>query len=191
MLEEFTGITFMTIFKKLFLSAAVISTMGLNACATDNTAPYSEINDPWEPYNRAVFSFNRGVDYVLLDPLTEGYRFIVPDAFRIAISNFLKNIKSPVYLANELLQGDWDGAALVTKRFVFNTFTGFGGILDTASWEGMTYEPEDFGQTMAVLGIKFWAICCFTNIGAINGSRWIWFGRGLRYGPNHMVCMGT
>ena len=123
----------------------------LSACSSNSDE--GDIYDPWEPYNRAMFSFNEGVDYILLDPVTEVYRFIVPDAFRIAIGNVLKNIKSPVYLANELLQGDLDGAALVTQRFVFNTFTGFGGILDTASWEGMDYQPEDFGQTLAVWGV--------------------------------------
>lgn len=140
-------------FKRFLLSATLASTVVLGACASNDERHLGDVYDPWEPYNRAVFSFNRGVDYVLLDPVTEVYRFIVPDAFRMAIANFLKNIKSPVYLANELLQGDWDGATLVTKRFIFNTFTGFGGIVDTASWEGMNYEPEDFGQTMAVWGV--------------------------------------
>ena len=141
----------MTFFKKLLLSAALISTVGLNACVS-NENTYTEAYDPYESYNRAVFAFNNGVDYILLDPLTEAYRFVVPDVFRLAISNFLTHIKAPVYLANELLQGDLDGAGLVTKRFVLNSFTGFGGIVDTASWEGMTYEPEDFGQTLAVWG---------------------------------------
>ena len=142
----------MTFVKKLFLGAVLISTVGLGACAS-NENTYSEAYDPLEPYNRAIFAFNNGVDYVLLDPLTEAYRFVVPDVIRLAISNFLTHIKTPVYLANELLQGDLDGAGLVTKRFVLNSFTGFGGIVDTASWEGMTYEPEDFGQTLAVWGV--------------------------------------
>lgn len=142
----------MTIYKKLLLGAALISTVAMGACASNDTTQ-GDIYDPLEPYNRAVFAFNNGVDYVLLDPLTEVYRFVVPDAFRIAISNFLTHIKSPVYLANELLQGDFEDAGLVTTRFVLNSFTGFGGILDTASWEGMEYQPEDFGQTLAVWGV--------------------------------------
>lgn len=141
-------------FKKLVLSGAAIATLGLSACASSNDVANGEIYDPWEPYNRAVFVFNDGVDTVLLNPLTEVYRFVVPDAFRIAIANVLNNIKSPVYLANELLQGDFENAGLVTKRFVFNTLTGFGGILDTASWEGMDYEPTDFGATMASWGVN-------------------------------------
>jgi len=143
----------MTGLKKFALAAAVSASLFVSACASTQTRQAGDIYDPYESYNRAVFAFNDGVDTVVLNPLTEVYRFIVPGAFRTAIANFLDNIKSPVYLANELLQGDLDGAGLVTKRFVFNTFTGFGGIVDTASWEGMTYEPEDFGQTLAVWGV--------------------------------------
>jgi len=141
-------------FKKLLLTATLVSTIALGSCASSQQTATGDAYDPWEPYNRAIFSFNEGVDYVFLNPVTEAYRFVVPNAFRMAIANFLDNIKSPVYLANELLQGDFDGAALVTKRFVLNTLTGFGGILDTASWEGMDYTPEDFGQTMAVWGVE-------------------------------------
>lgn len=127
-----------------------------------------EVYDPLEPMNRAIFSFNEGVDYVLLNPVTEVYRFIVPDVFRLAIDNFLSHIKSPVYLANELLQGDLDGASLVTKRFVLNSFTGFGGIVDTASWEGMDYVPEDFGQTLATWGVGSGAYLVLPLLGPSN-----------------------
>jgi len=143
----------MKFFKNIVMGLALSSTLMLGACASNKEMEYGEIYDPYESYNRAVFSFNQGVDYAVLDPLTETYRFVMPEAFRMAISNFLTNIKSPLYVINELLQGDFDDAGLVTKRFVFNTFTGFGGIVDTASWEGLTYEPEDFGQTMAVWGV--------------------------------------
>ena len=143
----------MNILKSILLGTATIATLGLSACASTNDTANGDVYDPLEPYNRAVFAFNTGFDTVILNPLTEVYRFIVPDAFRMAIANVLQNIKAPVYLANELLQGDWDDAELVTKRFVLNTLTGFGGILDTASWEGMTYQPTDFGATMASWGV--------------------------------------
>lgn len=136
----------------LQIFAAVLS-ITLGACATTHQTTGSDVYDPFEPVNRAIFTFNQGVDYVLLNPLVEIYRFIVPDPLRIAVGNVLSNLKSPIYLANELLQGDLEDAGTVTQRFVFNTFTGFGGILDTASWEGITYEPEDFGQTLAVWGV--------------------------------------
>lgn len=156
----------MNILNKFFYTILLVGTVTLGACSTTSTdMENGEIYDPLEPVNRVVFGFNQGLDYILLDPLTETYRFIVPDVFRLAISNFLGNLKSPVYLANELLQGDMDGAGLVTKRFVFNTFTGFGGLIDTASWEGMDYTPEDFGQTMGVWGIGSGAYIVLPIIG--------------------------
>jgi len=150
---NYKGFKNMNIIKQITLKTLLVSCLAMSACASSDQMRNSDVYDPYEPYNRAVFAFNDGLDYVLLNPITEVYRFVIPGAFRTAIANVLNNIKSPVYLANELLQGDLDGAALVTKRFVFNTFTGFGGILDTASWEGMTYEPEDFGQTLATWGV--------------------------------------
>lgn len=154
--------------KKFFHSILLCGILGLGACSSASDTGYGEVYDPLEPFNRTVFAFNEGVDYVVLNPLTEVYRFVVPDVFRLAISNFLTNIKSPVYLANELLQGDIDGAVLVTQRFVFNTFTGFGGLIDTASWEGMTYEPEDFGQTLAVWGADTGAYLVLPILGPTN-----------------------
>ncbi|PCH99432.1 MAG: vacJ like lipofamily protein [Alphaproteobacteria bacterium] len=152
---------------KLFQTTLMAGALFLASCSSSNHIE-GEVYDPLEPYNRAIFTFNEGVDYVLLDPVTEAYRFVVPDVFRVAIDNFLAHIKSPVYLANELLQGDLDGAALVTKRFVLNSFTGFGGIVDTASWEGMTYEAEDFGQTLASWGVGSGPYIVFPILGPSN-----------------------
>lgn len=111
-----------------------------------------EINDPLEGYNRAVFALNQGLDNFVFEPATHVYRAVVPKVARDGVHNFLENLKTPVYLANEVLQGDWDDAGLVTKRFFINSFAGIGGLMDVASWEGETYLPEDFGQTLAVWG---------------------------------------
>ena len=128
----------------------------LAACASTPVA-YTQggnaVHDPLEEINRATFAVNKGIDTVLLDPATEVYRFVIPQGPRAGIRNALNNLKSPVYLANEVLQGDFDDAWIVIKRFLINSFTGFGGILDTASWEGIDYIPEDFGQTLASWGV--------------------------------------
>jgi len=139
------------------LALALLLTTGLAGCAT---APQGSadnrdavISDPLEPVNRVTLAFNELLDKVLFNPINTVYRTVVPEVGRNAVHNVLENLKSPVYLANELLQGDIKGAGTVAKRFAINTFTGFGGILDTASWEGITYQPEDFGQTLATWGV--------------------------------------
>lgn len=140
--------------KFLLVTFGVLS---LAACASTPVA-YTQsgqaISDPLEGINRATFAVNEGIDTVLLEPATEVYRFVIPQGPRTGISNALNNLKSPVYFANEVLQGDFADAWIVLKRFLINSFTGFGGILDTASWEGIDYIPEDFGQTLATWGVS-------------------------------------
>ncbi len=119
-----------------------------------NDLGQSEVNDPLEPVNRAVFKFNEGVDYVVFAPLARGYKAIVPKKGQTGIRNFLRNLASPIDFTNQLLQGDFEGAADVTGRFLLNTTFGLGGFIDIAESEaGVEYEGEDFGQTLAVWGV--------------------------------------
>lgn len=114
-----------------------------------------EIHDPYEDYNRVMFSINNGIDTVILNPATTAYRTVVPKFARNGVSNALDNLRSPIYLANEILQGDWEDAGTVTKRFLVNSVAGLGGLIDVYGWEGdNVYLPEDFGQTLAKWGVK-------------------------------------
>ena len=108
------------------------------------------LNDPVEPLNRTFFEFNRGVDTVVLRPLAETYRTVLPQGGQDMVRNFLNNLKSPVVLANDLLQGEVERAGETLGRFVVNTTMGVGGLFDVASTE---HHTEDFGQTLAVWGV--------------------------------------
>jgi phospholipid-binding lipoprotein MlaA len=88
-----------------------------------------------------------------LEPVAKGYRKATPEAGRIVVRNFLRNLNSPTIIGNELLQGDLKGAGNATARVVINTLAGFGGILDLAEQGGIEYQPEDFGQTLAKWGV--------------------------------------
>lgn len=138
----------------LLLAAAVVG-----GCATRPTDPeeltiYREINDPFEPMNRAVFWFNDKLDIVLLRPVAIGYRKVVPGGVRAGIGNFLDNLESPVILMNDLLQGEWQQAQDTVGRFMANTILGLGGVIDIASGAGIPKHSEDFGQTLAVWGVE-------------------------------------
>jgi phospholipid-binding lipoprotein MlaA len=114
---------------------------------------YNEANDPLEGVNRAIFGFNEGTDILLFRPAAEIYRTVVPNPIRNGIRNFLRNLRSPLDIANNLLQGDFPGAEVATKRFLINTTAGVGGVMDVAADNGLPYRSEDFGQTLAVWGI--------------------------------------
>lgn len=117
-------------------------------------AEYQQINDPLEPANRAVFQFNEAVDTMVVRPAAEAYRGIVPEFGRERVGDFLHNLRSPIILANDLLQGDVGRAGNTVGRFALNTTFGVLGIMDVAAPMGWPRHDEDFGQTLAVWGIE-------------------------------------
>lgn len=60
----------------------------------------------------------------------------------------MTNLKSPLTIANNLLQGDLRGAGDATTRMVTNSLLGFAGLVDVAGAEGIKHQDEDFGQTL-------------------------------------------
>ena len=137
---------------------ALLACAFLGGCASTEAAKAGydaeeEIYDPLEGYNRAVFSVNETVDKTLIEPGARGYRAVVPRPVRMGLRNFLRNLRTPVNAANQLLQGDIEGVAHDLSRMVINTTIGLGGLIDVARDTGLEYEHEDFGQTLAVWGV--------------------------------------
>ena len=137
---------------------AVILSSGLGACAgtgASQNAGATEpgVSDPFENVNRGVFAFNEAVDKAAIEPVARGYRYVTPKPVRTGVRNFLRNLKSPIVIGNQLLQGDMEGTMNATGRLFINTLLGIGGIFDIADMGGIPYEPEDFGQTLAVWGV--------------------------------------
>ena len=147
--------------KNIMLRVMLLTLMvlPLNACSyTQNKnkimdASGIEISDPYENLNRKVTSFNTSVDNIFVNPTIRGYRAIAPKPARQGIRNFLRNLRTPINLANQLLQGNLEGAGKTTVRGIINTSLGLGGFIDVAGHEGIEYELEDFGQTLAVWGV--------------------------------------
>ncbi len=112
-----------------------------------------DANDPLEVPNRMIFAVNETLDFFILEPAAEIYRFVLPEAVRDSIRNALRNLASPVVLANDLLQGEFKRAETTLARFVINTTGGVLGLFDPATDEGYVYHNEDFGQTMGSYGV--------------------------------------
>lgn len=112
------------------------------------------ISDPLEPMNRFFFGIHEFIDMFLLKPASEIYEAITPDPIQHIALNFIRNLESPVIIANQLLQRDWEGATIAFERFLVNTTIGAAGLVDIAETQGLAYEAEDFGQTLAVWGIR-------------------------------------
>lgn len=135
-------------FKTVMLSA--IATVFLASCASQGG---TAVNDPLENINRTTLKMNDAADKAILEPIAKGYRYATPKWSRTVVSNFLRNLNSPVIIGNQILQGDLEGTANATARVVINTLAGFGGLIDFAEQGGIEHEQEDFGQTLATWGM--------------------------------------
>ncbi len=142
----------------VFVALATVLVAG---CATpppaydkEAVAAFQEDNDPYEPFNRAMFDFNLFLDDMILRPVSYLYKEGVPEPLRHNIHNFLNNLRGPVVLANDLMQGDMDRAGNTLMRFGMNTTIGLLGIIDFATEAGIPAHDEDFGQTLAVWGAE-------------------------------------
>ena len=113
------------------------------------------VKDPLQPMNRAVFKFNDFVYVNVLRHIANGYKTVTPDFIEKGASNFFQNLKYPIRLAGNLLQGRLKGARIETERFIVNTTLGIGGVYKAANhFDRMQpIEPEDFGQVLGAWGI--------------------------------------
>ncbi len=152
-----TGATKTKMAQKLIgLTLCAFLTLGTASCAhsvNQQDGYKSGMRDPIEPINRGIFAFNNVLDIALIEPLAKAYNFLLPSFVRDGVTNFMHNLRSPLIVGNELLQGDIKGAGVATARFIINTTAGIGGLVDVAAAQGFAYEPEDFGQTLAVWGL--------------------------------------
>jgi len=137
---------------RLFL--ALLIGLGLGGCATTRTSASLDQPDPYEKFNRGVWSFNQAVDRVALKPVTKVYRTVTPLPARRGISNILRNLTEPFSAVNSLLQGKPDRFFNSLGRFVVNSTIGVGGLADHATDIGLAETREDFGQTLANAGAR-------------------------------------
>lgn len=156
------------------LGIAAVLAIGLVGCATAPTDPvereiYDEANDPAQPLNEAIFEFNLALDKIILRPIAQVYEAVLPDLVRDGVRNFVRHLKTPVILANDLMQGDVDRAGETMGRFIFNTVAGVGGVFDVAGEAGIEYHEEDFGQTLAVWGVDEGAYIMLPILGPSSG----------------------
>jgi phospholipid-binding lipoprotein MlaA len=136
--------------RNLTISAALSAVIGLGGCAT---GPGRTPGDPLEPMNRAIFSFNEGLDKYVARPAAVGYTKVTPSPVRAAVSNFFSNIGDIGNFANDLLQLKITDATEDLVRFAFNSAFGIGGLIDWASPAGLPKHHQDFGLTLGHYGV--------------------------------------
>jgi phospholipid-binding lipoprotein MlaA len=109
--------------------------------------------DPWEPFNRAIFSFNDTVDEYFFEPIAKGYNYVMPSRVKIGVNNLFENLSYPMYLLSDLVQLKFEQVGDHTGRFLINSTAGVLGVMDVAKDVGLAKHYEDFGVALGYDGI--------------------------------------
>ena len=136
-----------TIIAKRVFAVAVAAAV-VSGCATTANNP----KDPFEGFNRAMFSVNEGLD-VVIKPVAQGYDAVTPSPVKAGIGNFFGNVYDVWTMLNNFLQGKPSEGLSDFGRIVLNTTFGVAGLFDVASELGYDKHAEDFGQTLGKWGV--------------------------------------
>ena len=131
-------------------AAIVVLALAGVGCASTKSA---EPGDPFEPLNRAIFSFNDGLDEAIVHPVAAAYHDHVHAEIRVRVRNFFSNIGDVFIGVNDVLQGKLRYGFEDGMRVVFNTTFGLFGLHDVASDMGIEKRKADFGLTFGRWGV--------------------------------------
>lgn len=138
-------------------SAAVTAASGAPTETPDDAALLASLSegpsDPLERVNRSFFRLNEGIDWAILDPISDTYRFLVPSPVRTAVRRAFDNLNSVSVLANDLLQCEAHDAIVTVFRFAINSTIGLAGFFDPATRLGLPEHESDFGETLYTYGV--------------------------------------
>ncbi len=88
-------------------------------------------------FNRRIYSFNRGVDKILLDPSVVCYMKIMPDFFKKNYNNFFKNIFEIKDISFILFYFNFKINYYKCVRIIINSMFGLFGMYDISCVLGM------------------------------------------------------
>jgi phospholipid-binding lipoprotein MlaA len=136
-------------------AAALAGCVFLGACTAEHVSSTADRgnNDPLESVNRQIWDFDLALKDYLLTPLAQGYRSATPQFFQTAVTNALRNLRSPAILANDLFEGNMKRAGQTLARIWLNTLAGAGGLVDVATDQGLPFHDADFGATLGAWGV--------------------------------------
>jgi len=138
---------------RILSTLLIVVVFGLAGCAGSQDMEAIQNNDPLEPFNRAMFSFNDKLDQAVALPLARAYVRVFPEPIRYSIHNLVETLDLPITFANDILQIKPVRAAQTIARFALNSTIGLAGLADVATKVGIPDHSEDFGQTLGYYGL--------------------------------------
>lgn len=150
-MRQFSVFSFSCFSRQAALLLAAALTLG--GCASTGEHTAASPSDPYEGFNRSMYSFNKGVDKVVLRPAAKVYDTVVPTVIDQRVDSALANLGELGNIGNALLQAKFKHALTSTGRLLVNSTLGLAGLFDPATSMGLQRHDEDFGQTLATWGL--------------------------------------
>jgi phospholipid-binding lipoprotein MlaA len=133
-------------------SLLLFSSLLLTGCGSiQHLSSYTKQKDPFEPFNRGMYTLNDAVDRALVKPVAQGYAAAMPEPAKNMVNNFFSNLDDVVVTANDLLQFKFRQALSDGSRVIFNSTFGLFGLFNVT--ERLPKHNEDFGQTLGYWGM--------------------------------------
>lgn len=129
----------------------LLASLLLTGCGSINLSTYTKQKDPFETFNRGVYTFNDTLDKAVVKPVARGYAAAVPEPAKNMVNNFFSNLDDVVVTANDLLQFKFRQATSDGCRVLFNTTFGLFGLFNIT--QRLEKHNEDFGQTLGYWGV--------------------------------------
>jgi phospholipid-binding lipoprotein MlaA len=136
--------------QRMRVMSVAVAVLAMSGCATVQT-PSKE--DPWEGFNRTMFTVNDKLDQYALKPVAQGYQKVTPKPVRDSVTNFFSNIGDVYNVANNLLQLKIADGVSDLMRIVINTVFGVGGLFDVATLAKLPKHNQDLGLTLGHYGV--------------------------------------
>ncbi|BEV72826.1 MULTISPECIES: VacJ family lipoprotein [unclassified Paludibacterium] len=130
--------------------ATLCATLLAAGCASHPANP----QDPYEPLNRSIYSFNDKLDRAVAKPVAQAYRKVTPQPVRTGVGNFFDNVMDAYSFVNDVLSAQPVKAMNDLMRVAVNTTLGVFGLVDFATPMGLQSNKTTLGDTLARWGWK-------------------------------------
>ena len=111
--------------------------------------------DPLARANEKSYEVLQTVDDVFVGPVAKGYEKGVPRPLRMALRNFIRNVREPVVAIAYVLEIKPGKAAETVARFGINTTIGLGGMIDVARAKpfNLPYRQNGLANVLGYYGV--------------------------------------
>jgi phospholipid-binding lipoprotein MlaA len=110
--------------------------------------------DPFEPFNRTMFTINDALDRALIKPVATVYGKVTPRWVRQGVGNFFGNLIDVWSVVNNAAALKGQATSDSVGRVMINSTIGLFGLIDVAGEMDIEKHPADFGLTLGRWGVS-------------------------------------